>query len=102
MKLSKTALLVVTANGIVIALFSKELYSYQREMQLRTVSSNIHQNIFRLEGDIKQELDAGYNERVQGILDRTSATNHAIEILSISRDKKLSSSLHHALKKGKK
>jgi diguanylate cyclase (GGDEF)-like protein len=88
LKLSKIALLIVTANGIVIALFSKEIYSYQREMQLRTVSSNIHQNIFRLESDIKQELDAGYGERVQGILDRTSATNHAIKILSISRDKK--------------
>ncbi|MDD2357714.1 MAG: EAL domain-containing protein [Thiovulaceae bacterium] len=89
MKLSKIALLIVTANGLVIALFSKEIYSYQREIQLRTVSNNIHQNIFRLEGDIKQELDAGNNERVQGILDRTSATNHAIKILSISRDKKV-------------
>jgi len=102
LKLSKTALLVVTANGIVIALFSKELYSYQREMQLRTVSSNIHQNIFRLEGDIKQELDAGYNERVQGILDRTSATNHAIEILSISRDKKIIEFSSSRSQKGKK
>jgi diguanylate cyclase (GGDEF)-like protein len=102
LKLSKTALLVVTVNGIVIALFSKELYSYQREMQLRTVSSNIHQNIFRLEGDIKQELDAGHDERVQGILDQTSVTNHAIKSLSISRDKKIIEFSSSRSQKGKK
>ena len=68
---------------------SKGLYSYQRELQLRTISSNINQNIFRLEDDIKQELDAGHEEKIQSMLDRTSATNHAVDVLSISRDNKV-------------
>ena len=75
--------------GLAIVLVSKGLYSYQRELQLRTISSNINQNIFRLEDDIKQELDAGHEEKIQSMLDRTSATNHAVDVLSISRDNKV-------------
>ena len=86
MKISKLALILVGVNGLIIAFLSRELYSVQREMQLRAVANSINQSLFRLEDDIKDVLSSKRQEQVQAVLDRASAINNAIDIVSISRD----------------
>ena len=86
MKISRFALLFIIINGILIAIFSRGLYSLQREMQLRTVAESINQSLFHLEDDIKQVLSSKNKESVQTMLDRASAINNAVETLSISMD----------------
>ncbi|MBU0632980.1 GGDEF domain-containing protein [bacterium] len=88
MKISRLALVLVSINGLILALLSKELYSLQREMQLRMVANSINKSLFRLEDDVRQVLSSNHHEELQAVLDRASAINNAIDTVSISRNGK--------------
>jgi diguanylate cyclase (GGDEF)-like protein len=85
-KINSFIFLITIGLGLVIALLSKELYSFERKMQIKTVTENINRKLFRVEKDIQQVLESNNKDQFQELFDRSTAIDPVIDIISISRD----------------
>ena len=86
MKINRLTSLATIIIGLLISALASSFFMVERNMMLRTVAEDLNQNLFYIEGELRNTLETKPVSEIQGILDQAVAVNQSVEVLSVSLD----------------
>lgn len=89
MKIHKFVLSWIVVFGLIATALAIGFYIVERNLLLHTLADGLNKSLYRLEDDVKNQLEGGRQNEVQQLLDQTPAFNKTIEAVSISREGKV-------------
>ena len=86
MKINRFTSLATIGIGLLVSALASSFFMVERNMMLRTVAEDLNQNMFYIEGELRNKLATDPVSEIQGILDQAVAVNQSLAVLSASID----------------